>query len=125
MKIRWTAESVRFRITPAELLALQGGQALTESLLGAWNAIVEPMTAETQLLTKPAEIRVCLAREEVDRLAEPEREGIYFQQQEGAVIRYYVEKDFPCAHPRASEALEPPTETFNPSPEFEERKARD
>jgi hypothetical protein len=104
-------------------MALQEGHSLKETLLGAWRAVIEPMTEETQILASPAELRVCLTREEVELLAEPEREGIYFQQEIPA-LRYYIEKDFPCAHPRASEALEPASETFSPTPEFEERKAR-
>jgi hypothetical protein len=37
-------------------------------------------------------------------------------------LRFYIEKDFPCAHPRAGEAEEAPTPTFTPPPGFEARK---
>jgi hypothetical protein len=48
---------------------------------------------------------------------------VYFQTADSAPFRYFIEKDFPCVHPRAAEALEPRTETFPPPPDFEARKA--
>jgi hypothetical protein len=36
--------------------------------------------------------------------------------------RYFVEKDFPCAHPRTGDAMEKPSETFKPPAGFEARK---
>ena len=54
------------------------------------------------------------------RLAAPDAEGVYFQSPGG--LRYVIEKDFPCVHPRGAEAREPVTETFQPPPDFERRK---
>jgi hypothetical protein len=38
-------------------------------------------------------------------------------------IRYFVEKDFPCVHPRPVDAMGEPSETFAPPPGFGVRKA--
>lgn len=121
MKIRWTAQSVRLRITPAELAALERGEETLETLKfgnGQWRASLGAGAA-TALSLEGGELRVLLGPDDVQSLAHPETEGVYFSI-EG--IRYFVEKDFPCAHPRALEALESPSETFAPPPDFEARK---
>lgn len=112
MKIRWTEESVRFRITPTELDALRRGQEIRARmpLPGGWTAAI--YVVETTALTVEAgELRLLLSGAEVTRLLAPEAEGVYFQQAESG-LRYYIEKDFPCEHPRASEARET-AETFD------------
>lgn len=126
MKIRWTRNSVRFRITPSELAAIARGESVSEELTlpnsSGWRATIEPATGATALSFDAGALRVSLARSDRELLAEPEREGVYFQQESEPALRYYIEKDFPCAHPRAADALEPATETFAPPPGFEERK---
>jgi hypothetical protein len=37
-------------------------------------------------------------------------------------LRYYIEKDFPCLHPRPAEASESTTETFEAPSDFAQRK---
>jgi hypothetical protein len=58
------------------------------------------------------------SREDREKLAVPETEGVYFttNRPDRGLIRYFIEKDFPCIHPRAAEALEGPSETFAPPP---------
>jgi hypothetical protein len=40
------------------------------------------------------------------------------------LIRYFIEKDFPCVHRRAADALESPSETFAPPSSFVSKKDR-
>ena len=121
MKIRWTAESVRYRIEPEELESLLQGEAVEVSFAGVWKAVLKQ--GETScLVTEGGEVHILLSPSETETLAQPEQEGVYFLQKTPP-LRYYVEKDYPCAHPRASDAEERPTETFSPSQAFMERKA--
>ena len=122
MKIRWTSGSIRLRITPTEMEALQHGDMVQETLIlpdGAWSVHIVPNRPETTLVMENGALSLLLSRAEGVRLAEPEVEGVYFQ---AGDIRYYLEKDFPCTHPRPSEALELPGETFIPSKAFLARK---
>src|ERR1051326_5474096 len=116
MKIRRTHESVRFRISPSEFAALQRGESVQELLAGdetsAWRAEIIPQGLTTSIQFGPGLVRVLISAEDRLRLADPEAEGVYFQREEAPALRYYIEKDFPCAHPRAAEANEPQTETF-------------
>lgn len=126
MKIRWTRGSIRFRITPSELEALQKDQAVTEEIAlpsgTVWRATLQPGAVETRLAGEGSEFRLCLSAVSLERLASSEAEGVYFQSEDGTRLRYFIEKDFPCAHPRLVDALESATETFPPTLEFEERK---
>jgi hypothetical protein len=126
MKIRWTKNSVRFRITPSEFAAVERGENVGETLLlpggASWRAAIEAGKGETSLFFSDGELRFSLSEADRELLAQPQREGVYFQQSGETELRYFIEKDFPCAHPRAAEALEEPTETFAPPPGFEERK---
>jgi hypothetical protein len=124
MKIRWTNNSVRFRITPGELNQLEGGGNIVEELLvaGGWVASVEPTNAESSLRFEANALLVSLSPQDLQTLLHPENEGVYLKTHGENPIRYFIEKDFPCAHPRASEAEETPTETFEPPGGFEERK---
>ena len=85
-----------------------------------WQVSIQP-AAETRLSSEGQTAVLFLASNDRQRLAAPETEGVYFQMTDG--LRFYVEKDFPCIHPRAAETLEPPTETFAAPPDFEQRKA--
>ena len=126
MKIRWSEGSVRFRIRPDELEKLQEGGTFRETLeLPAgptWSAVISASGAKERsaLTWDSATLYLHLTDADIARLADTSQEGVYFD--EGDALRYYIEKDFPCAHPRASEASEKPTATFPPTPTFEARK---
>ena len=126
MKVRWTRNSIRLRITPGELNALQSGQTVTEELKlgpgGGWSITLCPASAFTGIAFELGGLRLTLAQPDVLDLARPDAEGIYFQTPTDPSLRYYIEKDFPCIHPRAAEAQEPAGETFNPPEGFAERK---
>lgn len=123
MKIRWTQNSIRFRITPSELAALKNGDAIGEvlSLPGGiiWSTRIEPESTLTRLDYTGGVLRLHLHRSDLAQLLAPDAEGVYFS---NAEVRYFIEKDFPCVHPRASEAAEAETETFSAPAGFEERK---
>lgn len=126
MKIRWTHDSVRFRITPTEMEAILHGKLVRETMPlpggGSWGAAISPgESSPTHLASEHTEIIVYLAPGDRERLGAPDAEGVYFPGEDGG-LRFFIEKDFPCVHPRALEAAEPATETF-PAPEgFAERK---
>lgn len=125
MKVRWTDSSLRLRITPAELDALTQGQPIVTALEmpgGGWEAQVIPHDGPTFIHMARGELYVTLAPADIARLAAPDTEGVYFATEPEPIVRYYIEKDFPCVHPRAGEAEEVPTETFSPPPGFEDRK---
>lgn len=123
MKVRWSRDSLRLRITPTELATITRGEEVGEALCfpgGAdWHVAVLA-GAQTTLASEENIVHIILSAEDRERLAAPDAEGVYFQAPGG--LRFYVEKDFPCAHPRAAEALEPATETFAAPQGFEERK---
>jgi len=126
MKVRWTAQSLRFRITPTELALLEDGQTVEARLAlpgGEWQACAVPRSGSTSLAMKDARLRVTLTSDDIAQLSVPTTEGIYFATDDVPAVRYLVEKDFPCIHPHAGEAGEAPTETFAAPAGFEERKA--
>ena len=122
MKVRFTERSVRLRITPEELQKLQSNEEIsvafspTES--GSWSVRVAP-SQKTSLQMQNGALLFSLAFADLEKLCEPQREGVYFS---AGATRYFLEKDFPCVHPRAGEAQEAATSTFAPPPDFEERK---
>ena len=124
MKVRWSRDSIRLRITPSEMAPLLAGESVAETLVfpggASWSVQLAPNT-DTELVSEKAAVRLHLSPEDRQRLAAPDTEGVYFQTENG--LRYFVEKDFPCAHPRAAEASEAITETFDAPTGFEERKA--
>lgn len=125
MKVRWTESSLRLRITPTELAALNRGETVRTRLGfggGAWDVALVPQADATDLRWADGEARLLLSAEDGGRLAHPEAEGVYFELDGPEPIRFFVEKDFPCAHPSAAEAREPVTEAFAPPPDFEARK---
>ena len=124
MKVRWSRDSVRLRITPTELARITRGEEVGEALCfpgGAVWRIAVQAGVRTDLVSESDTAYVVLSAGDRERLAAPDVEGVYFQTPDG--LRYYVEKDFPCAHPRAAEAREAATETFAAPPGFEERKS--
>jgi hypothetical protein len=127
MKIRWTRHSLRLRISPSEMDVVLGGGDVSEVLAlpgvgGRWSASLAAGD-ETGIALENGSLRLTLSRQDRARLAVPDAEGVYFETEGETPVGYYVEKDFPCAHPRAAEAAEPPSETFAAPPGFEERKA--
>jgi len=127
MKVRWTEESLRLRITPSELAQVEQRLPVETTLMlgpgGGWRAELAAAEIAATILTQHGNtLRLTLAPADLARLLEPSAEGVYFTADRADGIRYYVEKDFPCLHPRGVEALEPATETFLPPPDFEERK---
>ena len=124
MKVRWTKNSLRLRITPHELAMLRDGDSLHETLQIAavvvWRVAVES-GERTELRGVEGEIVLSLQSADLDTLMQTQREGVYFSSGD---LRYYIEKDFPCAHPRASQSEEVESETFAPPHDFEERKNR-
>ena len=127
MKVRWTQSSVRLRITPTELEAIVSGEPVREELSlpggGHWAARVVPTEGETALSADGSDLTLSLSLADAQRLAAPDAEGVYFQQSGEPALRYLIEKDFPCVHPRASHAEEPATETFAEPEDFRARKS--
>jgi len=104
--------------------ALGRGEPAREELglPGGWRVAILPVTGANDIRLEDNELRLYLSRADADRLKAPASEGVYFETAGPERFRYYIEKDFPCAHPRAAEAAEPATETFAPPPGFNERK---
>ena len=124
MKIRWSNDSIRFRITPSELASLQRGEDVSDNvevLRLEWSATIT-LAPEHEIEAVRGEFVIYLSPSELAALADPANEGVYFTTDGETPVRYCIEKDFPCAHPRSSEANEPATETFAPTPDFERRK---
>lgn len=126
MKIRWGRDSIRLRITPTELEAVRRSESVREVLTFpdglSWQITLCPSAGETTLASDAEGAYLSLSEADRSRLALPEIEGVYFHSDILKPLRYYVEKDFPCAHPRAAEAQEPVTGTFAAPEGFEQRK---
>jgi uncharacterized protein DUF7009 len=127
MKVRWSQDSLRLRITPSELQIILDGNPVTERFRlsggSGWEAAIVPVENATELVWNEGVFQLRLSGGDRERLASPEAEGVYFSSFGDQPLRYYVEKDFPCAHPRSADAMEKPGETFRPPPGFEARKA--
>ena len=123
MKVRWTGDSLRLRITPAELAALERGEPVSAGLAfpggGGWAVRLDPAAERAGVAWAEGVVRVGLTADDVRRLAAPDAEGVY---PHAPGLRLVVEKDFPCAHPHAPEAREPATERFAPTSAFLDRK---
>lgn len=99
MKVRWTDESLRLRITPTELRLLIAGKPLAATLQvpgGAWHVHVDPGDAPLSVHADGAAMVVQLSSEDIARLAEPEREGVYAH---APGLRLMVEKGLPVYTP--------------------------
>lgn len=122
MKVRWTGESLRLRITPAELAALLDGRDVREGLAlpgGRWDVRLAPGGSALAARSDGPVVHVEVPKADLARLVDDDCEGVY---RHDAGLRLMVEKDFPCAHPHAPEALEPETERFAPTRAFLGRK---
>ena len=128
VKIRWSRSSLRLRITPRELQALQHGDPVMEELVipggGSWSAEIRPRSAESTFSLDQGKLCFFLSAVDLHKLSEPNAEGVYLHWKNQTGLIYFIEKDFPCAHPRAGDTLEPATETFEPTPDFEARKLK-
>lgn len=117
MKVRWNEASLRLRITPSELTALGRGEEIGQRLpvteAFAWAVMVRPNAPRTALTAEGASVVVSLTADDLAALAKPDAEGVYFGADAPGRPRYYIEKDFPCTHPRAGEAAEVEAETFS------------
>ncbi len=126
MKVRWNRDSIRLRITPTEFQAIISGELVHEGIafpgMQFWNITLRPSAAETALAADQHGVYFLLSEADRTQLADPETEGVYFEMTEPALLRYYVEKDFPCVHKPAPEAGEGTSETFTPPSGFEARK---
>lgn len=78
----------------------------------AWTVTVRPNAPQTSLTAGAAGVVVSLSADDLDALAKPDAEGVYFGADAPGRPRYYIEKDFPCTYPRAGEAAEVEAETF-------------
>ena len=120
MKIRWTQASVRLRITPTEMEALIRGEPVRETLAlpsgDGWTAVISPGAPATALAVEQGVLHLDLSDSDRQRLAAPEAEGVYFRTDGDPPVRYFIQKDFPCAHPRSGVTGEKPTETFETPP---------
>jgi hypothetical protein len=130
MKIRWKQDSLRLRITPTELKDLLGGEQICERLDlsdgPVWEVTIFPNSEETSIRNFGSVVHLLLSREDQRTLASSEVQGVYFttNRSSGGLVRYFIEKDFPCIHPRAADALEGSSETFAPPPGFAVKEDR-
>ena len=83
-----------------------------------WRVRVLPTTNDA-LTCKAGALTILLSSQKIAELTDARNEGVYFSQGE---LRYYIEKDFPCAHPRVGEAEEIEAPTFVAPHDFEARK---
>jgi Family of unknown function (DUF7009) len=83
MKVRWTKVSLRLRITPGELEALEAGEPVVERLQfgegQGWETAIIPSDATTDLACVGDTVQITLSLADCCRLSNPEVEGIYFQ----------------------------------------------
>jgi ribonuclease inhibitor len=108
VKIRFTSSSLRVRITPNELEQIKNRAPLelTFGVPGGWKFVLEA-AEQTKLETRDGVVVLMFSNADANLLSESTREGVYF---EADGIRFFVEKDFPCEHPRTN--LEETTPTF-------------
>lgn len=128
MKVRWTDASLRLRITPTELASLVLGTACTETLAlpggVSWAVTVRPGMATSALVPNGDSVELWVTPADLGRLVDGDCEGVYFATEDVHPMRFFIEKDFPCAHPHPVEAAEPETERFTPTRSYLERKHR-
>ena len=123
MKVRWTSDSLRLRITPSELAMLTHSEPVTVQLTlpdgGGWLIRLAPGGQRLEATHNSRGVIVRMPPDDLQRLQASDTEGIYAHRPGS---RLMVEKDFPCAHPHTAEAKEPETERFAPTAAFLARK---
>lgn len=135
MKVRWTKNSLRLRITPGELAALEQSNSVREEIrfpgsdTPGWSVTLQYGAGQTSLQMQGCSALLYLGDSDCTLLRAPDSEGVYFEADVNAAetgrhetFRYYIEKDFPCIHPRAGDAMEVPTETFPNPAHFVDRE---
>jgi hypothetical protein len=85
-----------------------------------WVAKIRYSNGRPALAADGADLIVFLDSESINTLISPVSEGVYFKTDSG--FRFFVEKDFPCAHPHSPDAEEESTERFEVTAAFELRK---
>ncbi|MEO7718345.1 MAG: hypothetical protein ABIY70_19260 [Capsulimonas sp.] len=127
MKVRWTEGSIRFRITPSELETMRLGRPIGVALRvldQSWTATIIPGSLTTSISLRGGDFTVSLSASDLHRLMAPDAEGVYFSAGTEPRLRYFIEKDFPCIHPRPEEALELDAETFAAPAGFADKHQR-
>ena len=129
MKVRWMSGSLRLRVSPEEFNTLLAGGQVVEALgapgPGEWIAICGIGDRADLTITGGAlTFTICPA--DMERFCREEVEGLYFTTDTNPPFRYYIEKNFPCAHPHGAEAaaMDPPMGTFPPTRSYNERKRK-
>ena len=126
MKVRFRKGSFRLRISPSDLDALLQGAPASEAVEmpgGSWRVVLVA-GAETEIVAHAGTVTATLSAADVQRLASAENEGVYFRTEIPAPLDWFVEKDFPCVHPRAPGVRETREETFAAPPRFAERHGK-
>jgi hypothetical protein len=105
MKVRFSEQHVRLRLSEDDVSFLKSGKSLTLSVrfspLEALDIVVQPwemaVISATFLYN---ELKVYLPTAALIQWAESEQEGMYTLQQEGLEqpLKISIEKDFPCTH---------------------------
>jgi hypothetical protein len=116
MKIRWTSKSLRLRINPDELAELRRGLPVSEEIVlpgGSWSATIYPTEDATGIsLRRAGALGFLVSSSDLAKLAADTSEGVYFSTTGEQPVRYYIEKDFPCAHPSHRDYQEAASPTF-------------
>jgi len=106
--------------------AMLAGEIVEERLTfpggSYWRGAIIPAASETRISFQDGGAEITISQVDRQQLALPDAEGVYFKTDVEPSLRYFIEKDFPCVHPRAADALELATETFTTPEGFEERK---
>ena len=132
MKVRWRQGSLRLRIGPHELASLVRGDPVREVLVfpggASWAITIRPETTSTDIVLCGNDAVLTISTGDLASLASSEAEGVYFEGgSSDAKLAYFIEKDFPCLHPRPPGAAEPadaPGQTFAAPAEFAARHGK-
>lgn len=111
MKVRLHDDSLRLRLSPAEVAALGRGEAVTSTTpLGPGAALAVAVAVDdvrqTTAAGSGAGVTVTLPRSDAVGWAEDDREGLYAEQDAGGgrTLRIAVEKDYACGHRAPADA---------------------
>jgi hypothetical protein len=105
MKIRFSEQHIRVRLSEADVSQLLLGKSLTLSVrfspLEALEVLLQPW--EMNIVSASflyGELKIHVPTETLAKWAKSEEEGIYAFQQDGLEepLKISIEKDFPCSH---------------------------
>lgn len=113
MKIRFSEQHIRVRLSEADVSQLLLGKSLTLSVrfspLEAIEILLQPWEMNiVSAFFLYSELKIHLPAETLEKWAKSDEEGIYALQQDGLEepLKISIEKDFPCAHsPRTANDL--------------------